>query len=234
VTQEKAKFGEQAVNKIIETILARLVNAERLQVRVRAKLKQLARGEIDGLTIELFGLLLRPDLRVAEFQFDIGHAAVNIRSAMRRKIELLHPSQGSLRLVIHQEQFTNALQAELSRLFNGQQREIQFQQVNCEIETRAIRFHFNWLNAEEIESGTYITTPQIQAETQTIVLEQYRIEGKEPPAEFVEATIALVKRILSLSEIANRGTTFYVQQIDIAAGKITVQAAAQIDQFPSG
>jgi hypothetical protein len=237
VTQQKAKFGEQAVNKLIEAILARLVDAERLQVRVKAKFKQLARGEVDAITIEMLGLLLRPNLRVAEFQFNIGEAAVNVRSAMRRKIELLHPSEGSLRIVVDQEQLTHALQVELSEKFDGQQdtqqREIQFQQVSCEIGTNTIAFHFNWLNAKKIESGTYVTMLQIQLKSDVIVFEECRVEGQKPPNEFVEAAIALVNSTLNMSEIANQGTTFHVEQLDIEQGKITVQAAAHIEQFPS-
>ena len=65
VTQDKGNFGEQTVNKIIEILLARLLDAERIQVRIKAKLKQLARGEIDAIAIEMSGFLVRRHLRVA-------------------------------------------------------------------------------------------------------------------------------------------------------------------------
>ncbi|MFB2921261.1 MULTISPECIES: hypothetical protein [Aerosakkonema] len=53
------------------------------------------------------------------------------------------------------------------------------------------------------------------------------------PHQFVNAAVGRLTDILNLSDIANRGTTFHIQQIDIKASKITVQANAYIEQFPS-
>jgi len=234
LTEEKSNFTERAVNKFIELILLRLVDAERLQVRIKSNFKKLGRGELDSLAIEMSGFLLRRNLRVAEFQFNIGASAVNIQSVMRRKIELLHPSEGKLRIAIEQEEMTTALNAELTDSLKDQQQEIQFQQVNCEFTTeQAIAFHFNWLCAEQMESGTYITKPQIELNNQGIVLIKTHFVGKEPATEFVNQAIALVSNILSLNDIANRGTSYNIEQIDLAAGKVIIQANANIEQFPS-
>ncbi|HEY9297792.1 MAG TPA: DUF2993 domain-containing protein [Phormidium sp.] len=212
MTQEKGNFTEQAVNKFIELVLSRLVDAERLQVRIKSNLKKLGRGELDALTIQMSNFLLRRNLRVAEFQLDIGAAAVNIQSVMRRQIELLHPSEGKLRIVINQEQLT----AELNN-------------VNCELRTDgAILFHFNWIDAEKTQSATYITTPKIEGNK--IVL---NLTSQEPPTELVNQAISQMCNILNLNDIAHRGTSFIIQQIDIEAGKVTVQANANIEQFPS-
>lgn len=51
MTEERRNFREQAVNRFIEFVLSRLVDAERLQVRIKCNLKQLRRGELDGLSI---------------------------------------------------------------------------------------------------------------------------------------------------------------------------------------
>lgn len=233
MTQAKSNFVEQAVNKFIEMVLARLINAERLQVRIKANLKELLAGKLDALTIQMFGFMLRRHLVVEEFQFDIGSAAVNLESVKRRKIELLHPSEGSARIAIAQEQLTAFLNAELADLFQEQPNEFQFQQVNCEIrEDSAIAFHFSWISAEENKSEACII-PQIVTNSDAVVLIRQNIEGNEPPDEFVNAALAQVSRVLSLSDMANRGTTFEIQQLDIEAGKITVQANAYINQFPS-
>jgi hypothetical protein len=233
--QEKAGFRERAVNKFIEVVLARLVDAEQLKVRIKTNLKQLARGEIDAIAIQMSGFLLQQNLRVADFRFDIGPAAVNVQSAMRRKIELLHPSDGLLHLTITEYQLSHLLQAELLGSDPRQDGQLeQLEQVNCELRADgAIAFHVKWLHAEELESGTCITIPWIEPNTNTVVLEQQNFEEKEPPASFVNAAIAQVSSILSLIDITNQGTTFQLQQLDIEAGKVTVQAAAHIEQFPS-
>lgn len=234
MTQVKGKFVEQAVNKFIEMVLARLVKAERLQVRVKANLKDLLAGRLDALTIQMFGFLLRRHLKVAEFQFDIGAAAVNLESVMRRQIELLYPSEGSVRMMIFQEQLTKFFNAELVSLSQQQQNQFQLQQVNCEFrEDGAIAFHFQWISAEVNKLGTCIVIPQIETNGNTVVLVRQNVEGNELPAEFVNVAIAQLSEILSLNDIANRGTTFHIQQIDIEANKIIVQASTYIEQFPS-
>ena len=216
VTQDKGNFGEQTVNKIIEILLGRLLDAERIQVRIKAKLKQLTRGEIDAIAIEMSGFLVRRHLRVAQFQLHIGAVAVNIQNAIRRKIEMLHPSEGWLRMVVTQEQLTSSLIAELSPS----------QQIGCELRgDGAIALSFstgeNWV-------AIYTTELRIEPDGNGVVLERSGVEGKEA----LDA-IAHVAHILSLGDLANRGTRFHIQQIDIAAGKATVQATARIEQFPS-
>ncbi len=232
MTPEKVKFGQQVVNKFIEMILARMIDAELCQVRVRANLKQLARGELDGLTIEMYGFRLRQHLRVTEFRFDIGEAAVNIQSIMRRQIELLHPSEGTLLLVVTQEQLTSVLNS-LNVSPSDEHLEPKKRQVNCQLgEDGAMVFHFEWIYAGEIASGSCTVIPLLKADGSGVVLNQGNRSGKEPPDEFVRAVSTQVSDILSLSDIANLGTTFHFEKIDITAGKITVRATTHIEHFP--
>ncbi|MFB2839193.1 DUF2993 domain-containing protein [Floridanema evergladense] len=234
MNQERINFREQAVNKFIEFVLSRFIDAEQLQVRIKSNLKQLRRGELDALTIQMSNFRMQPNLRVAEFQLDIGASAVNMQSIIRRKIELLHPCEGKLRIVISQEQLTVALNGELTNLFNDRQQEIQFQQVSCHLQTEsAIAFNFNWISSGKIESGTCITKPEIESNNRAIVLIKQDFLTQEPPTEFVNCAIAQVSNILSLNDLANRGTTFNIQKIEIGAGKVTVEANANIEQFPS-
>lgn len=235
MTQEKTNFREQAVNKFIEFVLSRFIDAERLQVRIKSNLKQLKRGELDALTIQMSNFLMQPNLRVAEFQLDIGASAVNMQRIIHRKIELLHPSEGKLIITIYREQLTAVLNKELKNFYIDKQHEIQLQQVNCDLKTEgAIAFHFNWLLAGKIESGTCITIPKIEQNNQEIVLIKQNFTGQEPPIDFVNHAIAKVTNILNLNDLGHRGTTFNIQQIQIAAGKVTVEANANIEHFPSG
>jgi len=234
VNQEKLNLREQAVNKFIEFVLSRFIDAERLQVRVKSNLKQLRRGELEALTIQMSNFLMQPNLRVAEFQLDIGASAVNMQSIIRRKIELLYPSEGKLKITITQEELTVALNSELTNLFNDKQQENKFKNVNCDLETDgAIAFRFNWIHAEKIESGTFITTPELDLNNNTIVLIKSNFVGQEAPIEFVNQAIAKVSNILSLNDLENRGTSFNIQQIEITSGKVIIEANAKIEQFPS-
>jgi len=231
VTSEKARLGEQAANKLIEKVLARLVEAEHLQVRVKANLKNLARGEVDAIAIQMSNVQLRPNLQVAHFQFGIGSTAVSIKSAIRRqKIELLRPSEGLLKIVINQQQLTASLNAESGNPSNQQQDKIQ--QLSCELQADgAIVFHFRGCHAE-MGYGTYTTIPRIKPDDNTVVLERQGGEA-EPPSEFVNSAITHISDILSLVDIANQGATFHIRKLDVAAGSVTVQATAHIEKLPS-
>lgn len=234
MNQEKLNLREQAVNKFIEFVLSRFIDAERLQVRVKSNLKQLRRGELEALTIQMSNFLMQPNLRVTEFQLDIGASAVNMQNIMRRKIELLHPSEGKLKITLSQEQLTVALNSELTNLFNDKQQENKFQNVNCDLERDgAIAFIFNWIEAEIFKTGTWITKPKIELNNNAVILVKEEFLNLEPPAEFVNQAIAKVNNILSLNDLGNRGTSFNIQQIEIAEGKVTVEANATIEQFPS-
>lgn len=234
MNQEKLNLREQAVNKFIEFVLSRFIDAERLQVRVKSNLKQLRRGELEALTIQMSNFLMQPNLRVTEFQLDIGASAVNMQNIMRRKIELLHPSEGKLKITLSQEQLTVALNSELTNLFNDKQQENKFQNVNCDLERDgAIAFIFNWIEAEIFKTGTWITKPKIELNDNAVILVKEEFLNLEPPAEFVNQAIAKVSNILSLNDLGNRGTSFNIQQIEITAGKVTVEANATIEQFPS-
>ncbi len=230
MTQEKAGFGEQAVNKLIEVVLARLVDAEHLQVRIKANLKNLAGGEVDAIAIQMWNVLLRPNLRVAHFQFDIDSAVVSIQSAMfRKKIELLRPATGLLKIVINQQQLSASLNAESLCPSNHKQDKVQ--QVSCELQAEgAISFHFSQPQAAA-GFGTCTTMPRIEPDN-TVVLEKQGVQT-EPPSEFVNSAITHISNILSLVDLANQGATFHIQKLDVKAGSITVQASAHIEQFPS-
>ncbi len=234
MTQGKSKLLEEAVNKFIEMVLSRLIDAERLQVRVKANLKDLLAGKLETLTIEIFGFLLRRYLRIAEFQFNIGAAAVNLQSVRRYKIELLHPAQGSVRMVITQEQLTAFLNDELATLCEKQQRETQLQQVRCELmENGAIAFHFSWIYGQASYFGTCLTLPEIESNNHTVILVPENGVKSGIPDEYINVVLLQVSKILSFNDIANRGSTFRIQQVNNAANQIIVQANACVEHVPS-
>lgn len=226
---EKPRFGERAVNRFIELVLARLVDAEQVQVRIKANLKKLAQGELDGLMIQMAGYLMRPNLRVEQFYFDIGAAAVDIQKAMKRKIELLHPSEGEFLLVITKEQLNLFLNEEVLK----QIQDIHYiEQLDCEFSENTIALQFQSNSNEVAEATTYPFIPQIISESNLVVLEQQNIQGQPLPVELISSVMETVSEILNLSDVSNQGTEFLIQQVDIKPDRITVQAIAQITAFP--
>lgn len=239
MTPEQASFGEKTVNKLIELVLSRLVDAESIQVRVRGGLQRLGRGEVDGLMIQLTNFLFRPALRVGEFQLDIGAAAVDVKQAMRRKIQLLHPSSGDLRLAISQAQLAASLVTELS--VSEGQAGAQLQQVECQLESGSVEasepatiaVYFTWITATNPETGGFTAIPEIAPGGTSIELTRLQLSENKPPEVWVKTAIDHLNNILSLHDINNRGTTFTINESTIGTGIITIKATAHIEQFPS-
>lgn len=229
---EKKRFGERAVNKVIELILSQLVDADRLQVQIKATLNRLTQGEVDAIAIHMYGYLMQPNLRVESFLFDIGAAAVNVKSAMRRKIELLHPSTGSLHLTLTDTQLTNLLTAELHQIPASEPTHT-LQQIVCEFAAEGtIVLNWQWTDTVTTYSGRWITVPQVHPEDGNVEFTSTAY-GEPVPDYWLTPATAYLRRTFNLLDLANQGTTFQVKTIAINSGKAIVQANAHIDYVPS-
>lgn len=94
---ERAKFSQQAINKIAEVAIAsQLKQVDKLKVQIKTELSKLARGQIDSLNINMNNLLMQPYLIVEELQLKINSVTVKPRSAILGKIKLVHPSTGAI------------------------------------------------------------------------------------------------------------------------------------------
>lgn len=242
MTNEEKRFTEQAVNRVAEIALARLLDAEQLMVRIKTSFNQLIRGEIEAIVIDMSQVKVRQDLRVEALRLKIGRVVVKPRKAALGKIELVEPSQGNLQVVFCGQQLTAAFNSESFRpsLFGKEDASktpsglVQIEQIQCEIRpnrTIALTFEGTGNSPEVKQSSTVIATPRVEADGQTVALET---EAAEPvPSAVVAAVVNQLSDLLSLRDLSNRGTVLHIQQLDLEADRITVYANATIEQFPS-
>jgi len=237
--QEKVGFPEQAVNKIVEAAIAsQLQKADGLEVRIKTDLNKLAHGQLDSLAIAIYGVLLQPNLEAETLQLQIGRITVKLFSAIRGKIKLIHPSEGTFRLVINEASFTTALNTESFRetLRSRGYTDKQDARIGCLLSDNTIRFSTEPIgnNTEVPQHFVLVATPEIAPEGQAVLLQQVRyVEGQEPSPEFTSALLARMHELLSLQDFERKGMLLQIQQLDVSAGKLTLQAAAHIEQFPS-
>jgi uncharacterized protein YkuJ len=246
VTHEQPKFGEQALNKIAELALAsQLEEVERLEVQIKTDLNKLAHGEIDSIAINLYGLVMQQNLAVEELQLQINQVTVKPLSAIFGKIKLTHPSRGTVRIVINEDNLTCAFKSEsfykhlhqMQSFAEDKRIAIHVQQVKCCLLADGnIAFKSELILGEtgEFQSVTFTTTPRIGFDRQGVVLEDIHYpEDKELPPELIAVLTAQMNEVLSLRKFEQKGMSLQIQQLDIVAGKLTLQAAAYIEQFPS-
>lgn len=246
MTQEKAGLGEQALNKIAEMALAsQLEEVERIEVQLKTDLSKLAHGEVDSIAISLNGLVMQQDLGLSELKLQMNRVIVKPLSALLGKIKLTQPSEGTARIVINEDNLTRA--------FNSESFHEKLHQMQSEVEDKRVTIHIQQVkccllangniafNSELIMGKTgearpvaFTATPRIGTDGQGIVLQDvHYVEGKELPPELTAALVARVSEVLSLRSFESKGMSLRIQQLDVAAGKLTLQATAYIEQFPS-
>jgi hypothetical protein len=236
---EKVGFPEQAVNKIVEMAIAsQLQKADGLEVRIKTDLNKLAHGQLDSLAIAIYGVLLQPNLEAEALQLEIGRVTVKPLKALRGKITLVHPSEGTFRLVINEESFITALNTEVLKetLRSRGYTDNRDVRIRCLLSDNTITFSTEPIgnNTEVPQHFVLVATPEIAPEGQAVLLQQVRyVEGQEPSPEFTSALLARMYELLSLQDFERQGMLLQIQQLDVTQGKLTLDAAAHIEQFPS-
>lgn len=247
MTQEKVGFGEQTINKMAALAIAsQLEQAEQIEVQIKTNIKKLAKGEVDSVAIQIRGLLVQQTLVVEELRLQIGRVMVKPFSALRGKIKLVHPSQGTLFISANEAALNHALNADRWRERTQQDetivnpaRAFQIEQVNCSLSPEGyITFNSNlcWMNTGEIQSYIFAATPEIESSGKGLCLHVRSAQETLPQEtlpELVSALSTRLSKVFGLSDFEQKGTTLQIQQIDVEADKITLQAAAYIEQFPS-
>jgi hypothetical protein len=95
VRQQKAGFGEQALNKLAEVALStQLDEVEKLEVQVKTEPGKLAQGQLESITIDGDGLVMQEDLRMEKMEMQISSIAVNPMESSMGNIELTQPAEG--------------------------------------------------------------------------------------------------------------------------------------------
>ncbi|MBW4647816.1 MAG: DUF2993 domain-containing protein [Kastovskya adunca ATA6-11-RM4] len=239
-------LGEQAINKIAELALsAQIDEAERLEVQVKTDPGRLAQGELESLTIHGEGLAMRQSLRMQEMKIHIMSIAVSPLKALMGNIELTQPAEGTARIVL--------IEGDINRAFNSEMLSNQMQDLGVEvdgkpvtIDTQQVNCHFLAdgkvaLDAKillrevnEIRDVSFTTTPRISADGRGVLLEDVQYAaGKELSPKLTKALMDKASRVLNLSNFEMEGITLRIQQLEVEAGRLTLQAIADVTQFPS-
>ena len=245
MTLEKARLGEQALNRIAEVALAsQLGKVERLKVQIKTEPSKLARGEVSFITINVHGLVIQQDLRVEELQLKINSVTVKPLGALLGKIKLTQPSEGTARIVINEDNLNSAFNSksfhknlpQIQGFVEDKRVTIHIQQVKCRLLADGnIAFISKLiLGNNEVQALAFIATPLIETDGQEIVFQDlHYLEGKEISPELTAALVAQLSAVLSMRNFEQKGISLRIQQIDVASGKLTLHATAYIKQFSS-
>lgn len=246
MTQDQG-LGEQALNKAAEIGLSsQLDQVEKLDVDIKTDPLKLVQGQVDSVTIEGEGMVMQGDLRMEELDMHMSGVAINPLSAAFGKIELTKPTQASTRVVL--------LEADINRAFNSEyvRTQLQNQQVHVNgqpmtIDPQQVDFRLPGegkvaLNATvllretgETKQVAFTAVPHVTVNGQTVSLEDVQYgEGEELSPELTKALVDQTSELLNLSNFDLEGMTLKINNLEVEAGKLTLQAEAYVEQIPSG
>lgn len=242
--QQERSFGEQAIDKVVEMAIAsQLDESESLSVTVETQPLQLAQGEVDSLTIQGEGLVMQQDLRVAELQVEVKDISVNPLSAMFGKIELNGPALGTARAVLTESDINRAFNSEyisgklrqLKVNRDGQTVTIDVLSVDCKLLSEG-KIALNaevWVRDTSSTEKIYFTAkPEIDAGGWAVSLAEVEYpENQEFSPDLTAALAAKASEVLNLRNFELEGMSLRIQQLNVEAGLLTVQAEAKVEQF---
>ncbi|MBH8562181.1 DUF2993 domain-containing protein [Nostoc sp. CENA67] len=243
---ENPGIGEQALNKAVEIGLSsQLDEVENLDIDVKTDPLKVVQGQVDSVTIEGDGLVMQKDLRMEEMEMQIHSVAINPLSVAFGKIELTRPATGKARVVLTEADINRAFNSEYIRSklqsqkinINGQPKTISPQHIDFSLPGEgkvALNAEIRLIESNEIKQVGFCATPRVSANGQTVSLENVEYDKKEEISpELTKALIEETSEILDLSNFDLEGISLRVKQLIVEAGKLTLQAEADVDQIPS-
>lgn len=238
-------IGEQALNKVAEVGLSsQLDEVENLEVDIKTDPLKLVQGEVDSVKVEGEGLVMQKDLRLEELEMQMSSVAINPLSVAFGKIELTKPTQASVRAVL--------TEADINRAFNSDYVRQQLQQqihvdgrlvtINAEqVDFRlpgdgiAINAQIRLSETGETHQVAFTAVPRIGSHGQTVILENIEYgDTEELSPDLTKALVAQASEILNLSNFDLEGMTLRINNLQIEASKLILQAEAHVEQIPSG
>ncbi|MEG4124785.1 DUF2993 domain-containing protein [Microcoleus sp. Pol14C2] len=243
--QQNRSLGEQAIDKVAEIAIAsKLDESETLSVTVNTDPAQLAQGEVEAVAVEGKGLVMQQDLRVEELQIHVKDIAVNPLTAMFGKIELNGPAFGGARAVLTESDINRAFNSEyisrklknLKVTVDGQQQTIDVKTIECKLLAGKIALNAEVLVREtaSTEKIYFTAKPEIAAGGWAISLQDVEYpENKEFSPELTEALADKAGEVLNLRNFELEGMSLRIQQLNVEAGLLTLQAEAKVEKFPN-
>ncbi|MBD1830699.1 DUF2993 domain-containing protein [Microcoleus vaginatus GB1-A2] len=244
--QENRSLGEQAIDKVAEIAIAsKLDESETLSVTVNTDPIQLAQGSVEAVAVEGKGLVMQQDLRVEDLQIHIKDIAVNPLTAMFGKIELNGPALGAARVVLTESDLNRAFNSEyisrklknLKVTVDGKLLTLDVQTMECQLlPTGKITVNAEVLVREtaSTEKIYFTAKPQLEAGGWAVSLQDVEYpENKEFSPEFTAAVADKAGEVLNLRNFELEGMSLRIQQLNVEAGLLTLQAEAKVEEFPN-
>lgn len=236
--------GTQAINKIAKAgIEAQLDATEGLDVNIRTSPLDLMQGEIESVSVKGDGLVMKKELRAEKLRIETNSIAINSIKAAMGNIELIKPTDARMLVVLKEEDLQSA--------FNCQYVKDKLQNLKMDYEgettvkVEEIKFALPDSGKVKLEATIYLVEkdrqekisltaiPKINDTGDCINLESVEyLQDAEYNADVAKALLDSAKEILDLRNFELDEMSLRVRKLDVDLGKLTIEADAEITNFP--
>lgn len=236
--------GTQAINKIAKAgIEAQLDATEGLDVNIRTSPLDLMQGEIESVSVKGDGLVMKKELRAEKLRIETNSIAINSIKAAMGNIELIKPTDARMLVVLKEEDLQSA--------FNCQYVKDKLQNLKMDYEgettvkVEEIKLALPDSGKVKLEATIYLVEkdrqekisltaiPRINDTGDCINLESVEyLQDAEYNADVAKALLDSAKEILDLRNFELDEMSLRVRKLDVDLGKLTIEADAEITNFP--
>ena len=240
-------LGEEALSKAAEaTMTTQLDEVEHLDVDIHTDPGKLMQGELEAVEIEGKGLVMNQDLRTEELTIKTSSIAIDPLKAAFGDIQLKQPTDASTHIVLTEADMERAFNSEfiqdkfkdLKVNVDGQPTDIQPKEVHFGLPGDgkiALSSKIDLAETGETKQVAFTAVPKMEAGGHCVTLEDVQHEGgEEVSPELTNALIESAQQLLDLRNFELEGMSLRFRQLDVQAGKLTIDAEAHIDKFPPG
>ena len=238
-------IGEQAISKAAEVGLeSQLDEAEDLDVDIRSNPLDLVQGKVDSVSVKGEGLVMQKELRAEKLRIETDSIDIDPMKAALGNIELNKPTDARMLVVLKEEDVQRAFNSDyvknklqgLKINYGDETATAKIEQVNFSLPDSGkvkLEADINLVEKEQKEKISFTTVPEVNSAGNNINLKSIEYDKEaEYNKNVAEAIIASAEEILDLRNFELDEMSLRVRKLDVEAGKLTIEADAQIEDFP--
>ncbi|MEG3438817.1 DUF2993 domain-containing protein [Pannus brasiliensis CCIBt3594] len=232
-----------ALSKIAEVgIAGQLDEVEDLNVEVNTDPLHILQGQVESLSIEGTGLVMKEELRVEKMELQTGAIAVNPFKIPFGQLELTDSTSATTRVVLTEEDINRAFRSDYIQKKLLDLPEISLEGKPIRLEHRQIEFRFLdgnkiflaaeilWTETGEKRAIALTAIPRIGEDRQKIRLDD--VEHGEETELSPEITAELLQQARHLLDLSNfelmEGMQLFLDEIRIDRGTMTLVCDARV------
>jgi len=242
---DSSNLGEQAISKAAELGLeSQLDDVENLDVDIRTNPLDLMQGQIDSVSVKGEGLVMQKELRAEKLRIETSGIAIDSVKAAMGNIELTQTTDARMLVVLKEEDLQKAFNSEYIKA------KLQSLEVECDGKKENVKIDevkFSLLGDGKVglsadvllvdrhsqESISLTALPTIDNEGSCINLESVEYpENAYSNTEVAKAIVNSAEEILDLRNFELDTMSLRVRKLNVKLGKLTIEADAEIRDFP--